>query len=320
MRLRPFSISVPTVALLAALVGCGVEGDPASPPDGGSEDAGRPWARMSLSPQSVTVDAIGGIVQFRAAVVDPRGYTISGVTIEWVSLDPTIAVVSRPGEMQVLEAGVARLVASSGPVSDTAVVTVDTMFSATTCTSCHGSAPGSHARWSVAPGSCAACHQGVDAPVHGSSARDHRTVAGFDLLGAHDTLGCDGCHDARTGQTSSGPVGQSACFSCHAADYQAQHGGNGYPTDCLACHTTDTWKGATPLDHDGQFFPIFSGKHAGKWTDCATCHTDPARFSEFTCFNCHKHDQSSMDNEHQGRSGYLYDSQACLRCHPDGKE
>ena len=65
---------------------------------------------------------------------------------------------------------------------------------------------------------------------------------------------------------------------------------------------------------------MFSGKHAGKWTDCATCHTDPAAFSEFTCFNCHQHDQSSMDNEHQGRSGYAYDSQACIRCHPDGKE
>ena len=72
------------------------------------------------------------------------------------------------------------------------------------------------------------------------------------------------------------------------------------------------------FDHDASWFPIFSGRHQNRWFDCAECHTNPADFTEFTCFNCHAHNQTSMDNKHSSVSGYAYDSAACYTCHPGG--
>ncbi|HET9039456.1 MAG TPA: hypothetical protein VFN40_04765, partial [Gemmatimonadales bacterium] len=65
--------------------------------------------------------------------------------------------------------------------------------------------------------------------------------------------------------------------------------------------------------------PIYSGAHAGRWASCATCHTNAANFQAFTCLTCHEHAKSTMDSKHSGRSGYVYDSQACYSCHPRGR-
>jgi hypothetical protein len=105
--------------------------------------------------------------------------------------------------------------------------------------------------------------------------------------------------------------------ACHQADYDDEHQGSGYPTDCAACHTSTVWSDGS-FDHDADYFPIFSGNHQGKWSDCATCHTNPGDFSVFSCFGCHVHNQTSMDNKHEGRTGYVYASSACLSCHPNG--
>lgn len=309
------------MAGLLAIASCGGEEPLPTTPGPGSEDPGRPWAGMDIYPSSGSVDAVGGKVDFLARIVDPKGYTITGIPIVWSSEDPGIASVDSTGTAVALEAGVARLTASSGLVSGTVEFTIDTVFAASACTGCHGVGLGHHARWTmVSPTSCTACHRGRDAPVHGSSWGAHDVVAGFDLLGAHDTLPCASCHDPVTGVAGSGPVGQAACYDCHAGQYQAQHGGSGYPTDCLACHSVDTWKGATPQNHDGDYFPINTGKHAGKWNSCSTCHVNPNDFAEFSCFNCHEHDQQRMNDKHRDRSGYVYDSQACLTCHPNGRE
>jgi hypothetical protein len=106
-------------------------------------------------------------------------------------------------------------------------------------------------------------------------------------------------------------------LTCHQADYDGEHSGSGFPTTCLSCHTPTAWT-AVSFDHDTDFFPIFTGDHAPRWSDCATCHTDPDDFSVFTCFNCHVHNQAAMDNKHEGRAGYSYVPSACLSCHPDG--
>ncbi len=110
----------------------------------------------------------------------------------------------------------------------------------------------------------------------------------------------------------------SGCVDCHLDDFQAtndpNHQAAGFPQDCEICHNTNTWQGAT-FDHD---FPITSGDH--KNLDCVDCHLVPGNYASFSCIDCHEHNKSDMDQEHQGESGYVYASQACLQCHPDGKE
>ena len=90
-----------------------------------------------------------------------------------------------------------------------------------------------------------------------------------------------------------------------------------FPTDCQTCHVTSTWLGAR-FDHDGPWFPIYSGKHRNRWTSCTTCHTNSANYTVFTCLTCHLKPQ--MDDKHKGRSGYSYTSQACYTCHPRGSK
>jgi hypothetical protein len=145
---------------------------------------------------------------------------------------------------------------------------------------------------------------------------DHSLTA-FPLTGAHRTVECQACHvdDVFAGT-------DPACVSCHLADYQAttnpDHLGSGFGTDCASCHGTSQWEGAT-FDHDGPFFPIYSGRHRNEWTSCSDCHVNPTDPSVFSCFGCHPHsDRQKTDEDHSGENGYVYESEACLACHPRG--
>jgi hypothetical protein len=111
------------------------------------------------------------------------------------------------------------------------------------------------------------------------------------------------------------------CYSCHSADYQRaqpNHAASGFPTSCEGCHTTNSWAGAT-FDHDGRYFPIYSGKHRTVWSSCATCHVATNNFAIFECILCHEHSRDRVDPRHREVRGYTYDSQACYRCHPTGQ-
>ncbi|HAD12682.1 MAG TPA: hypothetical protein DCF33_09620, partial [Saprospirales bacterium] len=68
--------------------------------------------------------------------------------------------------------------------------------------------------------------------------------------------------------------------------------------------------------HDVDFFPIYSGKHQGQWSQCIDCHQNPANFAEFTCTSCHVNPET--DQGHTGVNGYMYENSACLACHPSG--
>jgi hypothetical protein len=200
------------------------------------------------------------------------------------------------------------------------------------CTGCHvNGVPGSP------PMECASCHQSdlsaATNPPHASSlftapcGTCHTTAAwtgasfnhgatAFALTGAHITTSCASCHGDGVYRGKA-----TSCVSCHQADYNQtanpNHGAASFPTTCAGCHGTVTWLGAT-FNHDAQLFPIYSGKHRGKWTSCATCHTSPTNFKLFTCLTCHDHRQSEMDGKHANRAGYRYESQACYACHPRG--
>jgi hypothetical protein len=137
----------------------------------------------------------------------------------------------------------------------------------------------------------------------------------YALIGAHATIAtdCFTCHNDNYVNTP------NTCFGCHATDYNQStnpdHQAAQFPTDCESCHTQTAWEPST-FNHDGQYFPIYSGAHNGKWDQCLDCHTNPSNYAIFTCITCHQ--QGETNSEHQGISGYQYNSDACLACHPDG--
>jgi len=140
----------------------------------------------------------------------------------------------------------------------------------------------------------------------------------FPLTQGHNIADCKKCHT--TGNYSDA---SSECVSCHQSDYNTttnpNHKSAQFPTDCTACHTTSPgWTPAT-FDHDGMYFPIYSGKHRGEWSSCTECHTVANNYASFSCITCHEHsNRSSVDKDHNGVGGYSYVSSECFRCHPSG--
>ncbi len=139
----------------------------------------------------------------------------------------------------------------------------------------------------------------------------------FPLTGAHITTPCGQCH------TSGFQGTPTDCLACHQANYNAttnpNHQAANIPTTCGTCHTTNPgWKPATYMQHDAQYFPVYSGKHAGTWTTCAECHTTSGSYKSFSCIDCHAHNQADMDSKHNGVGGYTYASLPCYECHPTG--
>ena len=129
---------------------------------------------------------------------------------------------------------------------------------------------------------------------------------------------CADCHtDPNTRATSSCLTG-----ACHPATPTTplHQGIPGYAyasPQCLSCHPTGLRGRFT--QHDQLFFPIFSGKHAGRWSnDCAVCHTTPNNRLDFTCMTGSCHTASQTNGNHSGVRNYLYTATACYSCHADG--
>jgi len=140
----------------------------------------------------------------------------------------------------------------------------------------------------------------------------------YPLLGAHTTTNCTSCHIG--GNYANTP---NTCVGCHLTDYNntvnPNHSAAQFPKDCTECHNEMKW---TPSDfnHDGMYFPIYSGRHRGVWTSCTECHTNSSNYAVFSCINCHQHsNQTQVNNDHKEVGGYSYNSNACLSCHPTGR-
>jgi hypothetical protein len=203
------------------------------------------------------------------------------------------------------------------------------------CNQCHTTG-----NFGDADPNCVTCHQdnynNTQSPNHASSgfptdcASCHTTNPGwtpasvnhdfFPLTLGHDIQDCNQCH-------TTGNFGDADpnCVTCHQNDYNntnnPNHQAAQFPTDCAACHTTNPgWTPAT-FDHDGQYFPIYSGKHKDEWNSCTECHLNSNDFSSFSCINCHEHsNKNKVDNDHNGVNGYTYESNACFTCHPNGRD
>jgi nitrate/TMAO reductase-like tetraheme cytochrome c subunit len=190
------------------------------------------------------------------------------------------------------------------------------------CADCHKS----QAYKSTSP-ACYSCHQaqyaGARNPDHTASnfsttCQDCHTLnpgwkpatfkhVNFPLTLGHATPTCADCHKGNYTNLS------TDCYSCHLADFNGTTNPNhktiGFSTACVSCHTTNPgWKPAAYTQHDTQFFPIYSGRHKGVWTNCSDCHTNTANYLLYDCIHCHT-------NAHRGKN---YTNQQCYQCHPKG--
>jgi hypothetical protein len=160
------------------------------------------------------------------------------------------------------------------------------------------------------PTTCESCHS---TQAWRPANFDHN-ASRFPLSGAHARVDCSRCH---TGGRYAGTP--TDCYSCHRGAYDGtsnpNHAASGFPTRCQDCHNTSAWRPAT-FDHDRRYFPIYSGKHRGRWSACTDCHTSPSNYRAFDCLRCH--DKGRTDSAHREVRGYQYSSAACYQCHPQG--
>jgi hypothetical protein len=160
------------------------------------------------------------------------------------------------------------------------------------------------------PTTCDSCHRATDSSFRGASINHSQF---YPLLGTHSTQQCTACHKNNVYRGT-----PRDCVACHLTRYQQttnpNHQAAGFPTTCDSCHraSDSSFRGAT-FNHT--WFPITSGRHAGR--ACAECHTDANNYKVFNCLRCHS--LSSVQGEHQGNSGFRYESAACYSCHPTGR-
>lgn len=148
--------------------------------------------------------------------------------------------------------------------------------------------------------------------------RNH-DMTNFPLTGMHRAVPCRDCHISLSNDLYESLF--SDCYDCHKTGFASAHAVT-ENHDCIICHNTLGWIPVDMSNHD-LLFPIYSGEHRRRkvWDDCLDCHLSPGNYQEFSCIHCHEHRQSKMDDEHRGEvSGYVYESAACLSCHPTGEK
>lgn len=188
----------------------------------------------------------------------------------------------------------------------------------TACDACHRmdydqSTNPNHASLSFSM-DCAACH--TTEPGWSPASFDNHNDY-YALNGAHAAIAtqCASCHNGDYNNTP------NTCAGCHIDDYNQtndpDHAALQFSQDCATCHNENAWTPST-FNHDAQYFPIYSGKHRGEWDQCSDCHTTPGNYEIFTCITCHTNPETNQ--EHNGVNGYVYNSTACLACHPTGSE
>ena len=180
------------------------------------------------------------------------------------------------------------------------------------CEDCHPIVQSGRLQFVNTPVECEACHL----PLYQTTSDPDHAASGF-------PTDCDQCHAPSVWEQGrfNHAFAQDPCVTCHQDDYDAtsdpDHTAASFPTDCELCHTPTRWGNAT-FDHVA--FPIYSGRHRGRWDACSTCHITPADFSDFSCFGCHPHsDEQETTSDHDDVDGFQYHSVACYACHPQGE-
>lgn len=112
---EPRRVARASVCLAVLLVSC--DGSPAGPPPGTP-------STLSVSPENVTLAAIGRSEQLRADVRDHYGDVVAGLSLAWASDRPAVVEVDGSGLVTAVSAGTATVTASSGTLSARVRVTV----------------------------------------------------------------------------------------------------------------------------------------------------------------------------------------------------
>ena len=167
---------------------------------------------------------------------------------------------------------------------------------------------------------CATCHQPV---ANWTGAALNHPTTPIALTGVHSStlVQCTQCHTTMPYATV-----QRTCDGCHHAEFTATTDPNhvmaNFSVTCTNCHgLVAGWTGARFTAHDGSVsqFRIYSGKHLGKWGNCAECHRlgQPyASTPSLLCLNCHGDVQT---DQHRGDN---YTVTECVRsgCHANGSK
>ena len=140
----------------------------------------------------------------------------------------------------------------------------------------------------------------------------------IDQASAHTGAACESCHQ------SPDSLAEFTCVSCHehsaevaAVRHEHVTGYNSTPQRASqgAIRPAER-RGISVHDHSAKFFPIETGKHSG--LACAECHQDANTRETFTCVACHPHAPDVAAMRHTFITGFVYESKACLNCHPTG--
>ena len=79
---------------------------------------------ITMSPTSVSLEALGETTQLTASVKDQSGATMSNAPVSWATSDATVATVSETALVTSVADGSATITATSGSASGTVAVTV----------------------------------------------------------------------------------------------------------------------------------------------------------------------------------------------------
>lgn len=193
------------------------------------------------------------------------------------------------------------------------------VFSGTakSCVACHAEPTVHLGKFGVA---CASCHttttwKGAVVNLNDKTALanfDH-DATGFKLTGKHKGADCASCHKNGVFKGTA-----QACVACHVEPKTPQVHKQPYGDKCSMCHSTVSWTDTT-FKHS---FPINHGNRRGKnamagGNKCETCHTNPANFAVYTCYNCHVHEKSRIERIHRGRK--IPNLEDCVKCHKTGR-
>jgi hypothetical protein len=196
------------------------------------------------------------------------------------------------------------------------------------CIACHKDQIPKDPLHRYAKGSCSECH---NTKKWKSATFDHKQLADSikkecitchkadqpnDQLHRDVTASCAACHGttkwkpATFNHNQLAASGGKQCINCHKSDRPNDNMHRQSEANCAACHGTTRWKPAT-FNHD-RYFRLDRDHQAS----CKTCHTNPANYKQYTCYNCHEHTPSNIAAKH--REEGIYNYQNCIRCHRNG--
>jgi len=141
---------------------------------------------------------------------------------------------------------------------------------------------------------CGSCHGEV---LWTESVRFDHDLTVFPLLGRHDEVICEDCHE-----TPAFLDAPEQCVDCHIEDDVHE---SRFDSGCAQCHNPAGWF-FWSFDHAVETRFILDGAHGN--LDCHACHREPANgvtALPMTCSSCHR-----SDDTHRGEFG-----NNCAQCH-----